>query len=379
MSNLPARQAPRDGAIRTTVLPKVGPADMYEALLVDSSCANTRRSRVDVVKVLCLFLGEEDPRAACAALITGGKSQANAIASSFRQHMIRSKNANATVNNRLAALRRLIELANRHDLIDWRLTVDDMRVTPYRDTRGPTPSQWKRLWAAAVTAEGSFAVRNRAIVRLLRDGALRKSEVIGLDMDDLDLEGERVTIVGKGHGTETVWVTISPKCIELLRDYLAIRGTAPGPVFVSKPSYLARDEIMQRIRKLNASGMTHAKIAELFQAEGRVTPTGRPWDAKRIQEAGSEANKRRKFVRRLCDREVGRIIYDLAEAAGLGRTIRPHSLRHHAITRVLDLTNGNIRMAQKLARHRNANTTMIYDDNRQDLAGDCARLLGEDD
>ena len=43
-----------------------------------------------------------------------------------------------------------------------------------------------------------------------------------------------------------------------------------------------------------------------------------------------------------------------------------------------ELTNGNLRMVQKFSRHRDANTVQIYDDNREDLAGRVADLLGRD-
>ena len=53
-------------------------------------------------------------------------------------------------------------------------------------------------------------------------------------------------------------------------------------------------------------------------------------------------------------------------------------MRHQAISRVLDLTNGNVRAAQRYARHSKPETTLRYDDDRTDLAGDMAKLIGED-
>jgi integrase len=42
----------------------------------------------------------------------------------------------------------------------------------------------------------------------------------------------------------------------------------------------------------------------------------------------------------------------------------PHRIRHSAITAALDATDGNVRKVQKLSRHRQLDTLMIYDDNR---------------
>ena len=43
----------------------------------------------------------------------------------------------------------------------------------------------------------------------------------------------------------------------------------------------------------------------------------------------------------------------------------------------LDATNGNVRDVQKFSRHASPATVMIYDDNRQDRAGQVAEALSE--
>ena len=56
---------------------------------------------------------------------------------------------------------------------------------------------------------------------------------------------------------------------------------------------------------------------------------------------------------------------------------RPHGLRHASIAAALDTSNGDVRAAQAHARHANRQTTMRYDDNRQDLAGKVAAKLAD--
>jgi integrase len=58
-----------------------------------------------------------------------------------------------------------------------------------------------------------------------------------------------------------------------------------------------------------------------------------------------------------------------------GVRARPRGLRHASITTALDTSNGDVRAAQAHARHANPQTTMRYDDNRQDLAGKVAAGL----
>ena len=67
------------------------------------------------------------------------------------------------------------------------------------------------------------------------------------------------------------------------------------------------------------------------------------------------------------------IVRGLGTKAGL--TVRLHGLRHLAITSALDLTKGDVRAVQKFSRHKDVRVLNTYDDNRQDLAGDVARLV----
>jgi integrase/recombinase XerC len=50
---------------------------------------------------------------------------------------------------------------------------------------------------------------------------------------------------------------------------------------------------------------------------------------------------------------------------------------HSAITAALDATDGNVRKVQKLSRHRQLDTLMIYDDNRGSYQRDVTTLLDD--
>ncbi len=66
-----------------------------------------------------------------------------------------------------------------------------------------------------------------------------------------------------------------------------------------------------------------------------------------------------------------------ARAAGIDKVMSPHRIRHSSITEALNLTNGDVRKVQKLSRHSNLNTLMIYDDNRQNLQGEVTEMLDD--
>ncbi len=74
---------------------------------------------------------------------------------------------------------------------------------------------------------------------------------------------------------------------------------------------------------------------------------------------------------------VHRLVRRLARQAGLPAADRlsPHSLRHTAITELLDATNGNLRQAQDFAGHADPRTTRRYDRQRNQLDGHGAYLL----
>jgi integrase/recombinase XerC len=67
------------------------------------------------------------------------------------------------------------------------------------------------------------------------------------------------------------------------------------------------------------------------------------------------------------------------DAAGLPRPARPHGLRHAAITRANQKTNGNARMTQEFARHSDPKTTDRYIKADKDNFGAVGDLLARDD
>jgi integrase/recombinase XerC len=70
-------------------------------------------------------------------------------------------------------------------------------------------------------------------------------------------------------------------------------------------------------------------------------------------------------------------LYSIVKKHGdtAGVDVRPHGLRHTAITSALENTNGDIRKTQKFARLRDVNSVLVYDDCREDVAGQVAELV----
>ena len=78
---------------------------------------------------------------------------------------------------------------------------------------------------------------------------------------------------------------------------------------------------------------------------------------------------------RLTDDGIRKIIVRHSEKAGIDKRMSPHRIRHSAITAALDATDGNVPKVQKLSKHKNLNTLMIYDDNRGRDQQDVTEML----
>jgi integrase/recombinase XerC len=139
--------------------------------------------------------------------------------------------------------------------------------------------------------------RDTAIVELLYASGLRVSELVGLDLRDVDRAGLTVRVLGKG-GKERI-VPFGAAADRALRALLGERGVAAGPLF------------------LNRRG-------------GRLTV-----------------------------RSVHTIVRGRAAAVGIGRRVSPHTLRHTFATHLLD-SGADLRMIQELLGHSRLSTTQRY-------------------
>ena len=153
--------------------------------------------------------------------------------------------------------------------------------------------------------------RDYAILLLLWENALRRAEVVSLDVADLEVEEATLWIKGKGQAQKTA-IDLSSRTVEALQEYLATRPNLGG----TSPMFASED----RAKK----------------GDGRLTVDG-----------------------------LYALIRRLAKDAGITKPMSPHRMRHTSITAALDGTDGNVRAVQKLSRHAKIDTLMLYDDARQ--------------
>jgi len=155
------------------------------------------------------------------------------------------------------------------------IEIPNMKSEAYRDTKGPGLPAYKRMMVAAADQSDIKAARDRAILRLLFDLALRASELVGLDLSHIDFEQKRISIKGKGR-TERQFLSLPMTSLNALEDWIAVRGNDDGPLFlnlvrdVRKRKRLSRVGLYELIRGLGEDvqvrtrphGIRHLSISE---------------------------------------------------------------------------------------------------------------------
>src|SRR5262249_28521997 len=161
-----------------------------------------------------------------------GQGGANAAALAWRNDMAARRLAPATIARRLAALRSLVKLARVLGITTWALEGEAPRGETLRGTRGPGKDGFRRLLAQLDGRADRKGLRDRALLHLLFDLALRRAEVCSLDLCHLDLQAGAVEVLGKGCSRRER-LSLPGPTREALVAWVEVRGQAPGPLFTS--------------------------------------------------------------------------------------------------------------------------------------------------
>ncbi|NET62493.1 MAG: tyrosine-type recombinase/integrase [Symploca sp. SIO2E6] len=297
--------------------------DVLTQLLADKRSPNTRRAYEKDVRDFFLQMTHAEPtQDAVLEFLHLERPQATAVVLKYKAKLFDRGLTEATVNRRLAALKSLVAMGRKLGVCNYSLEdIKGEKVQRYRDTTGVSPETYSRIlsWCDRTTQIGK---RDYALLKLLWDNALRRNEVVQLNVSDFEEDARTLTILGKGKGTQSEIIELSANTTAALVDWLESRS--PG-LPNDAPLFIALD----------------------FKHSGhRLT-----------------GDAILKVVKRYCSR------------AGVKKVMSPHRIRHSAITAALDATDGNLRKVQKLSRHSQLDTLMIYDDNRGRDQGEVTGLL----
>lgn len=152
-------------------------------------------------------------------------------------------------------------------------------------------------------------IRDRAILELLFSTGLRVSELVGLDIGDVNLQSGEFTVIGKGRKPRTVYM--SQSAIRWVKKYLETRHDAFRPLFLR-------------------------------------------YSGKKMDEQDFDGESLR-----LTARSVQRLMKKYVLRAGIAVDATPHTLRHSFATGLLK-EGADLRSVQELLGHSNVSTTQIY-------------------
>ncbi len=211
----------------------------------------------------------------------------------------------ATIARKLATLRSFYKfLVKRNQLSSNPVT--EVR-TPKQDKKLPRFLEYEEIKKLLETPpmDNWLGARDRAILETLYSTGMRVSELVALNMDDIDFLGEVVHIRGKGKKERIA--PISSSALQVIQHYMEFRN-----------------------KRAQSNSNFDSKV--LFV---------------------------NKHGRRLSTRSVRRKMDKYLKMAGLDPAISPHTLRHSFATHMLN-NGADLRSVQELLGHQSLSTTQVY-------------------
>jgi integrase/recombinase XerC len=298
--------------------------DVLSQLLADKRCLNTRRAyEKDVNDFFREMTGQVATPDSVLEFLHLEERQAVAVVLKYKAKLLNKGLKEATVNRRLAALKSLVTMGRTLGVCAYSLNdIKGEKKQAYRDTTGVSKEAFRQILQQCNldTLKGK---RDYALLRLLWDNALRRNEIAQANIGDFNPGSRTLIIKGKGQGTQTQTINLTASATIALTVWLDARGEVRG----NAPLFCALD----------------------YANNGH----------------------------RLTGEAMRYTVDKLSQRAGITKKMSPHRIRHSAITAALDATDGNLRKVQKLSRHAQIDTLLIYDDNRSNDQQELSELLGE--
>lgn len=199
------------------------PAAVYLSSLSEGS----RRSMLSSLNAIARLLTEEECDAFSLDWSKLRYHHTAAVRTALKQRL-----APTTTNKMLVALRQVLTVAYRLDLIeakDYHKAVDIPNVKGTGQLRGRALNtiEIKSLIECCHEQGGAIAMRDAAVIAILRCGGIRRQEIVQLNLDNLDLATGELTI-RRGKGGKFRLVYLTTEAIGMIEDWLKVRGDLPG-------------------------------------------------------------------------------------------------------------------------------------------------------
>ena len=222
--------------------------------------------------------------------------------SGFAAHRHRQGRKSRTIARELSSIRSFFQFLIRRGALAKNPALDVS--APKSDKPLPKTCDPESLEQLLRVTDDSddLLLRDIAIFELIYSSGLRLAELVGIDLDDIDLQQQQLVVTGKGNKTRHL--PVGSKAVSAVQRWLKIR-----------PQYCR--EASQKALFLSKPG-------------NRISP-----------------------------RNVQSRLNRLIQRQALGQKLSPHMLRHSFATHLLE-SSSDLRAVQELLGHANIATTQIY-------------------
>ena len=229
---------------------------------------------------------------------------------SFLAYLTTNYNSKATTRSRkVSSLRMFFNYLCQKNIIV--INPSQNLETPKREKRLPkylSLDQSKKLLDVSSNEDNRNNERDFAITTLFLNCGMRLSELVEININDINFEDCQMTVIGKGNKERTIY--LNKACIKAIKEYLVVRP---------------KDKVKKDSKNSDKA---------LFLSERR---------------------------QRIGKRTVQEIIYKELRLAGIdSKKYSVHKLRHTAATLMYQYGGVDIRALQELLGHESISTTEIY-------------------
>ncbi|OPY59061.1 MAG: Tyrosine recombinase XerC [Pelotomaculum sp. PtaU1.Bin035] len=247
----------------------------------------------------------------------------------FRRYLAllqQNGNSRATIARRLAAWRSFYRYMRREEIADDNPAAK--LSNPKLEKRLPVFlfEGEAKLLVEAPDLGNPLGIRDRALLETLYAGGLRISELVSLDLGDLDLKAGYIRVMGKRSRERLV--PLGSQAVNSLLAYL--RG--------------ARLELL-----MNLSLRKSNKTAVADNMPGGMLPPQKVNNAIFLNRWGGRLSGR--GIRKMVDKYVQKV--------SIERKVSPHTIRHSFATHLLN-AGADLRSVQELLGHASLSSTQIY-------------------